>query len=270
MSPCPNDTFAFFGLVQGVVTGGRRYRPHMADVEDLNGRLLSGELLVSKGSFGVLPDIVHSYWVLPSGAALGRGCGPLVVARERLEPEDLAGREVVVPGLHTTAFRLLQMWCPQAIPVPMIFSSIPEAVAEGRFRAGVIIHETRFTYTALGLEAVADLGAWWEQETGLPIPLGGIFASRSLRKEDLLLITADIEASVRYAQEHPQAVMPFVAVHAQEMEPRVMERHIGLYVNDQTVRLDGEGRRAVEEFLQRLGVEPPEAGLFAPVETKTI
>ncbi len=262
ISPCPNDTFAFYGLLHGMVPGGRCYRAVMADVEELNQRLLAGGLLVSKGSFGLLPQVVERYWVLSSGAALGRGCGPLVVAREGEEPQDLRGLEVAVPGLHTTACRLLEMWAPEARPVPLLFSRIPEAVASGRFQAGVIIHETRFTYRTLGLSCLVDLGEWWEGETGLPIPLGGIFAARSLPREVVAQLTAAIEASVRYAWEHPQEPMPFVRAHAQEMEPEVVEQHIALYVNGQTARLDREGRKAVEEFLRRLGVNPPAEGVF--------
>ncbi len=252
MSPCPNDTFAFYALVNGLLESPNSYRPVVADVEELNRMALAGELEVTKVSFGVLPEIADRYWLLPSGAALGRGCGPLVVGREVFSRDELEGEEVAVPGLHTTACRLLSMWCPCARPVPMLFSEIAQAVAAGRFSAGVIIHEGRFTYRSHGLCLIQDLGDWWEEETGLPIPLGGIVASREMG--DVARQAAmDVEASVRYAMRTPGEPMPFVFRHAQEIQPDVVEQHISLYVNDYTLRLGEEGRAAVLEFMGRCG-----------------
>ena len=245
-SPCPNDTFVFHALVHGLVPGPPFAPPVYADIDVLNARALAGDLDVVKVSYGVLPDL-RGYTLLSSGGALGRGCGPLVVTRS--EGQDLRGATIAVPGEQTTAHLLLRLWDPGfgAVTV-MPFDRIMPAVAAGEVDAGLVIHESRFTYPAYGLTAVADLGDWWEGETGLPIPLGAIVARDGL---DAAAIEAAIRASVDYAWAHPEASREYVLAHSQELAPEVVDAHIALYVNEFTRDLGDEGRRAIDELLRR-------------------
>lgn len=245
-SPCPNDTFVFHALVHGLVPGPAFAPPVYADIDVLNAHALAGDLDVVKVSYGVLP-LLRGYRLLASGGALGRGCGPLVVTRE--PGADLRGATVAVPGEQTTAYLLLRLWDPGFGNVTVLpFDRIMPAVRDGAVDAGLVIHESRFTYQGYGLHAVADLGDWWEAETGLPIPLGAIVARDSLDPEP---IEAAIRASVEHAWAHPEASREYVLAHSQELAPDVVDAHIALYVNDFTRDLGGEGRRAVDELLRR-------------------
>ena len=243
-SPCPNDTFVFHALVHGLVEGPA-VEVTYADIDVLNARALAGDLDVVKVSYAVLPRLT-GYTLLSSGGALGRGCGPLVVTRGR---SDVRGATVAVPGDHTTAYLLLRLWDPGfGDVVVMPFDRIMPAVAAGEVDAGLVIHESRFTYPSYGLTAVADLGDWWEGETGLPIPLGAIVARDSL---DTRSIEDAVRASVEYAWAHPEANREYVLAHSQELAPDVVDAHIALYVNDFTRDLGREGRRAAAELLAR-------------------
>lgn len=248
-SPCPNDTFVFHALVHGLVPGPPFEPPVYADIDVLNGLALRGELDVVKVSYGALPDL-SGYTLLSSGGALGRGCGPLVLARE--EGADLRGARIAVPGLRTTAYLLLRLWDPgYGDVVVMPFEKIMPAVAAGEVDAGLVIHESRFTYPSYGLRLVADLGDWWERETGLPIPLGAIVARDGL---DTAAIEAPIRASVEHAWAHPEASRSYVLEHSQELAPDVVDAHIALYVNEFTRDLGAEGRAAVEALLRERDV----------------
>ena len=249
-SPCPNDTFIFHALVHGLVdSGGLAFQPELADVEELNRRARSGALDVAKVSYGALPALLDDYVLLRSGGALGRGCGPLVVARET---RDLSGARIAIPGEHTTAYLLLRLWNPTLpAPVPMVFSEIMPAVARSEVDAGLIIHESRFTYPEHGLVSLADLGEWWEGETGLPIPLGGIAARRALGDEVIHGVERAIRRSVEFAWGHPEASREYIARHAQEMDPAVRQAHIDLYVNEFSADLGDQGERAVGELFRR-------------------
>jgi 1,4-dihydroxy-6-naphthoate synthase len=262
ISPCPNDTFAFHALLHGLVDSPRQLEVRMHDVEALNRAAGRGELDVTKVSCAVLPRLSDRYVVLRSGGALGRGCGPLLVARRGTRLENLRGARIAVPGRDTTANLLLHLFG-GGLPEPeeLFYSEIPHAVASGVYDAGVIIHESRFTYRELGLDRLVDLGEWWEADTELPIPLGAIVARRELGTPLLRDLEAAITASVRYARRHPDASAAYVERHAQEMDPSVISRHIGLYVNDYTERVGAEGERALRELMRRAGA--PEAGLFA-------
>lgn len=259
-SPCPNDTFAFHALVHGLTPApGFDIQPYMSDVEELNQKALSGELEMTKLSFHALGHVLDKYTLLNAGSALGRGCGPLLTARPGMSLEQAASGLVAVPGQYTTAQLLLTLFLgrpPQT--KPMIFSEVMPAVARGEVDAGLIIHEGRFTYQEYGLESLVDLGQWWEQETGLPIPLGCIALRRDLGPDAAQVLTKALAASVSFAWKHPDQSQEYVAAHAQEMEPEVMRQHIELYVNDFTLDLGDEGRRAVDEVLRR----GAEAGLL--------
>ena len=243
-SPCPNDTFVFHALVHGLVEGPEVDVTY-ADIDVLNGLARRGERDVVKVSYGVLP-LLRGYTLLSSGGALGRGCGPLVVSRDG---GPVTGATIAVPGEHTTAYLLLRLWDPGfADVVVMPFDRILPAVAAGEVGAGLVIHESRFTYQAYGLKAVADLGDWWERETGLPIPLGAIVARDGV---DAGEVDAAIRRSVEYAWAHPEASRDYVLAHSQELAPEVVDAHIALYVNEFTRDLGREGRRAAAELVAR-------------------
>ncbi|HEV2888920.1 MAG TPA: 1,4-dihydroxy-6-naphthoate synthase [Frankiaceae bacterium] len=243
-SPCPNDTFVFHALVHGLVEGPEVDVTY-ADIDVLNAHALAGDLDVVKVSYAVLPRL-RGYTLLPSGGALGRGCGPLVVTKGR---DDVRGATIAVPGEHTTAYLLLRLWDPGFADVTVMpFDRIMPAVAAGEVDAGLVIHESRFTYPSYGLTAVADLGDWWEGETGLPIPLGAIVARDSL---DTAAIAEAIRRSVEHAWAHPEDSRDYVLAHSQELAPDVVDAHIALYVNELTRDLGTEGRRAADELLAR-------------------
>jgi 1,4-dihydroxy-6-naphthoate synthase len=249
VSPCPNDTFAFHALIHGLVPGAPKIDLTFADVDVTNTAAERGEFDLVKVSYAALPWLLDRYRLLPCGGAVGRGCGPLVLTRGGAA--DLTGATVAVPGERTTAYLLFRLWSAQRPParievVP--FHRIMPGVADGTYDAGLVIHEARFTYPRYGLTALADLGEWWEVETGLPIPLGAIIARRSL---DLAALSRAARASVEYAWADPTASAHYVAEHAAEMSPDVQRRHIGLYVNEFTRDLGDEGYRAAEALLTR-------------------
>jgi 1,4-dihydroxy-6-naphthoate synthase len=228
-------------------------------------------------SYGALPWLLDRYRLLPCGGALGRGCGPLLLVGDR-EPAGgpatgtgpgLAGRVVAVPGERTTAYLLLRLWAaddPPARVEVVPFHEIMPGVAAGRFDAGLVIHEARFTYPRYGLRALVDLGEWWEKDTGLPIPLGAILARRDTVDPDAA--AGWVRASVRAAWADPAASRGYVLAHAQEMEPDVVDRHIALYVNEFTADLGPQGYAAAEALLARAagaGLAPAlPAGRLAP------
>jgi 1,4-dihydroxy-6-naphthoate synthase len=270
ISPCPNDTFIFDALVNGRLdTGDLQFEVVHQDVQTLNEWALAGRLDVTKLSYGVLPEVTGEYALLESGGALGRGVGPLLVARPGAA-FDPARSSVAIPGEQTTASLLFSLVYPGAVGKRfMVFSSIEAAVARGEVDAGVIIHESRFTYAARGLEKLLDLGEAWEQRTGAPIPLGGIVARRSLGNQLLRRLDGLVRASAEAARSGGGALSPYVKQHAQELEEAVMRQHIDLYVNEHSVALGPEGRRAVEILLgvharMHQRTPPAAAEVFAP------
>jgi 1,4-dihydroxy-6-naphthoate synthase len=253
-SPCPNDTFIFHALVHGLAEelGLELAAPVLADVESLNERARAGRLDVTKISCHALGHVLDRYRLLGAGAALGRGCGPLLVAAAPRSIEELVRQPIAIPGQLTTAALLMRLFAPQCCQlVPMRFDLIMPAVAAGRVAAGVIIHESRFTYRQHGLICLRDLGAWWEEVSGSPIPLGCIVARRSLGDERLALIDQGIRESVRRAFAAPGQSRPYVKEHARELDDRVIAEHIALYVNDFSLDLGEEGRRAIGLLLDR-------------------
>ncbi|WP_431891758.1 1,4-dihydroxy-6-naphthoate synthase [Micromonospora haikouensis] len=285
ISPCPNDTFVFDALVHGRVPGAPPVEVTYADVDVTNTAAERGAFDLVKVSYAALPWLLDDYHLLPCGGALGRGCGPLVLTRPdraisgqagdgqtdtarvgSAQPDsaDLSGATVAVPGDRTTAYLLFRLWSAERPParievVP--FHEIMPAVAAGRYDAGLVIHEARFTYQRHGLTALVDLGEWWEGDTGLPIPLGAILARRGA--VDPVEAAGWIRESVRQAWADPEASRPYVLSHAQEMEPDVVDRHIALYVNEFTADLGDAGFAAVEALLGRAadaGLVPRAAG----------
>lgn len=252
-SPCPNDTFIFYALTHGrVPLPGAKVHERLADVETLNQLALEGALELTKISYHALGHLRREYCLLRSGGALGRGCGPLVISREPTSMEALKGKRIAIPGRLTTANLLLQLYGEGYEEVLILpFDRIMGALKGGQVEAGVIIHESRFTYLDQGFTEVCDLGRWWEAETGLPIPLGGILARRSLGAELIGRIDAALRASLDYAWAHPDEPRDYIRRHAQELSDAVTEQHIGLYVNDFSRDLGDEGVGAVQVLLAR-------------------
>jgi 1,4-dihydroxy-6-naphthoate synthase len=268
-SPCPNDTFIFYGLTHGKVTvPGIQFREQLEDVETLNRLALDGALDITKVSYHAMGYLRDRYALLRSGGALGRGCGPLVVARPGTTLADLQDKTVAVPGKLTTASLLLRLFDPGITNTEvMTYDRVMSAVADGAVAAGLIIHESRFTYPSFGLVQLLDLGEWWEHKTGLPIPLGGILGKRSLGRDTLLAVEQGLRQSMDYSRSHPEEVMGYCSCHAQEMDPLVMKKHIDLYVNEFSFDLGDEGTAAVRRLFreaEQRGILPSSgAPLFA-------
>lgn len=264
-SPCPNDTYIFCGLVNGnIPLDGWSLDPaRLEDVETLNEWALQGRLDVTKISFHALGHVLDKYVLLHSGAALGRGCGPLLVAARSFAPAHFRDLTVAIPGKLTTAALLLQLYAPDWKKIVMLrFDEIMPAIESGKVDCGVIIHESRFTYGSRGLVLLTDLGAWWEETSGFPIPLGGIVAKRSLGTELLWKIDRAVKASILWAQENPESCQPFIKQYAQELEDDIVKEHISLYVNNFSENLGEEGLTAVEFFLKK----GQDAGIFPDLQ----
>ena len=263
-SPCPNDCFMFDAVVnRRIDLEGLDFDVRLADVEALNKAAFAGEVDVTKLSYHAYAYCAGDYVLLDAGSALGRSCGPLLISKRPISPEEVASGSlrIAIPGKYTTANFLLGLAFPNARDrTELLFSDIEGAVLDGRFDAGLIIHENRFTYAAKGLTKIVDLGEFWESETGAPIPLGGIVVRRSLPEDVRQAVNRIVRRSVEYAFAHRAASLPFVREHAQEMSEQVMYQHIDLYVNEYSVDLGPEGRRAVELLFEKaraLGVIPP-------------
>lgn len=263
-SPCPNDTYIFNALVNNHLDwrGPALAPPVLEDVETLNDWALQAKLDITKVSCHAWGHLRREYALLPAGAALGRGCGPLLVTKATRQADRMSGWRIAIPGKFTTAALLLQLYAPGVQTVILRFDRIMDAIAQDQVDAGVIIHESRFTYQQHGLRCVCDLGAWWEEESSLPIPLGCIVMRKSLGSELHAAVAAGIAASIRWADEHPKEVLPYIRAHAQEMDIEVMQNHIGLYVNSFSKDLGAEGQAAIEALLQR----GEAAGLFPKAE----
>ncbi|MDB4917205.1 MAG: 1,4-dihydroxy-6-naphthoate synthase [Gemmatimonadetes bacterium] len=249
-SPCPNDTFAFHALTHGLVDAPFRVTPVLLDIEELNRRAHTGEFDLTKLSVGAFSTVGNRYHLLRSGAALGEGVGPLVVTRTPMSLDEAVRGRVAIPGRETTAFHLLRLAAPAlGDVVELRYDRILGAVTDGDVDAGLIIHESRFTYAEHGLFKAVDLGDWWTQETGLPVPLAGICARTDLDAEITAAAERAIRASVQYAFDHPQASREYVQANAQEMSESVQAQHIALYVNAFSLDVGDDGLRAIERLV---------------------
>ena len=263
-SPCPNDCFMFDAIVnRRIDLEGLEFTPRLADVEALNNSAFAGEADVTKLSYHAYAYCTGDYVLLDAGSALGRNCGPLLISKRAIAQQEVAsgGIRIAIPGRFTTANFLLGLAFPEARDkTPMLFSEIESALLDGRFDAGLIIHENRFTYADKGLKKIIDLGEYWEGETGAPIPLGGIVIKRSWPDDVKQRVNRVLRRSVEYAFAHRAASLDYVRAHAQEMSEDVIYRHIDLYVNEYSVDLGEEGRRAVELLFEKAavtGIIPP-------------
>ncbi len=249
-SPCPNDTFIFYALAHKKIEMDVEFFEILRDVETLNKMAFNKELDVTKASFHAFGFFREDYCLLHSGSALGRGCGPLIVAKKKIQYAELSRKSIAIPGKMTTAYLLLRLFNPEIKNiVEMPFDRIMNAVSLGTVDAGLIIHESRFTYPSYNLVKLVDLGEWWEEETGLPIPLGGIFAKRKLGAAAIRKIDSLIKKSIEYAYRNPEEAREYIKSNAQELEDDVINQHIRLYVNDYTLEI-GDGVAAVEKLLK--------------------
>jgi len=263
-SPCPNDTFLFHSWVEGEVGQTFPVQPVLADIQHLNEWALDGRYPLVKVSIRTAAHVLDDYLVLPVGSALGHGCGPKIIANKPLSINDLADCRIAIPGKDTTAHLLLQLLLPEIRNTHFCtYEQVSRLLRDGVVDAGVIIHETRFTFSRDGFTEVADLGELWEQQHGLPLPLGGVVAKRSLGQETLNDITRAMQASLDQALSDPQAAQKYILEHSIEKDPEVVKSHIELYVNEETRHLSSQGRAAIETLFE-LGREkqllPPFSG----------
>ena len=254
-SPCPNDCFMFDAMVhRRIDLEGLDFDVRMADIEALNSAAFAGAVDITKLSFHAYAYCADDYVLLDAGSALGRNCGPLLISQRPIAPEEVAAGDVriAIPGKYTTANFLLSLAFPRATDKSeCLFSDIECGVLDGRFDAGLIIHENRFTYADRGLKKIIDLGEFWESETGAAIPLGGIVISRRLPADVRQRVNRVMRRSIEYAFANRDASLPFVRANAQAMSDEVMYKHIDLYVNEYSVDLGVDGRRAVEVLFER-------------------
>jgi 1,4-dihydroxy-6-naphthoate synthase len=262
-SPCPNDCFIFDAIVnRRIDLEGLEFEVRLGDVETLNRDAFAGRTDITKLSYHAYAYCANDYVLLDAGSALGRNCGPLLISAREISREEVASGKlkIAIPGKYTTANFLFGLAFPKATnKTELVFSEIEQAVLAGKFDAGLIIHENRFTYADRGLKKIIDLGEYWESTTGLPIPLGGIVAKRNLPDEVKRTVNRVLRRSVEFAFADRAASLPYVRAHAQEMSEEVMYKHIDLYVNQFSVDLGTEGRRAVETLFRKareLGVVP--------------
>ena len=263
ISPCPNDTFMFWAMLHRQVdTFGLTFDVKMLDIEQLNRASSDQEFDLMKISYAHYPRVSADYQLLTAGSALGFGNGPLLISRRRIYPDEVPYLRIAIPGADTTANMLLTIAHPTAIDKrEYLFSDIEEAVLSDETDAGLLIHETRFTYEKRGLLKIMDLGEYWEKETGLPLPLGAIAVRRELPKDVKCRVNTILRESVRYALQNPRMPDEFVTRHAQAMDSDVCRRHIGLYVNEFSIDLGEKGTQAVDSLFAR-GMK---AGFFPEV-----
>ena len=247
-STCPNDTFIFDAMIHHKIdTENLDFDVFMADVEVLNHKAIHNELDVTKISYHAYSKIANNYALLDSGSALGYKNGPLLISKSKIYPDEVDQLKIAIPGLNTTANLLLSIAYPNAKnKTEYLFSDIEEVVLSGEADAGLIIHENRFTYEKKGLKKIIDLGEYWEQQTGLPIPLGGIAVNRNLDYETQMKINRILKRSVEFAFENPKSAYSYIKQYAQEMDEEVMYKHINLYVNNFTKELGKDGRNAIK------------------------
>lgn len=251
-SPCPNDTFIFDAMVhQKIDTEGLAFEVFLGDVEELNSKAFKNELDITKLSYHAMAFCLEDYQLLNSGSALGSGVGPLLIAKKHLTEEEVNAAKIAIPGKYTTANFLLSLAYPKAQnKIEVLFSDIESMLERNEIDAGLIIHENRFTYEDRGFKKIVDLGEFWEEKSGELIPLGGIVVNRNFDDELKQKIDRVLQRSIKFAAENPEESEEYVKLHAQEMDEGVTQKHIGLYVNEYSIDLGVEGRRAVENLFK--------------------
>jgi 1,4-dihydroxy-6-naphthoate synthase len=251
-SPDSDDAFMFYGLASGhVPSEGLEIEHVLADIETLNRRALEGRHEITAISFHAYPYVADRYQLMPCGGSIGDGYGPLLVAREALRPEDVSGRKVAVPGMLTTAYLALKLFAPDVEPLVVAFDRVFDEVREGRADMGLVIHEGQLTFAGSGLHKVLDLGAWWKEETGLPLPLGGNAVRRDVGEALAQRLTSLVRQTVQYSLAHRAEALEYAMRFARGMGDGVADRFVGMWVNEMTVDCGERGRRAVQELLDR-------------------
>jgi 1,4-dihydroxy-6-naphthoate synthase len=251
-SPCPNDTFIFDAMVHGRIdTEGLEFDYFLADVEELNRKALNSEVDITKISYHAYAYVAQNYLILESGSALGHRNGPLLISRRTIKPDDLDDSRIAIPGKYTTANLLFSIAWPHAInKIEYLFSDIEDALLNDEVDAGIIIHETRFTYYKRGLRKISDLGEYWEKLSGLPIPLGAIVINRNISEDIALKVNNILRRSLEYAYKDSFASYDFVSGNAKEMDSTIMNNHIKLFVNEYTLHLGDKGKEAINEMFR--------------------
>jgi len=254
-SPCPNDTFIFDAMVHGRIdTEGLEFDYFLTDVEELNRKALSADVDVTKISYNAFAYVAQNYLILDAGSALGHRNGPLLISKNRIGISELPGLKIAIPGKYTTANLLFSIAWPEVVnKTEYLFSDIEDALLKDEVDAGLIIHETRFTYYRRGLHKLADMGEYWETLTGLPIPLGAIVIKRSIPDDIALKVNRVVRRSLEYAYKDSFASYDFVSGNAREMDSTIMNNHIKLFVNDYTLNLGKKGRDAIVELFRIAG-----------------
>jgi 1,4-dihydroxy-6-naphthoate synthase len=251
-SPDSDDAFMFYGLARGgVPTGDLEVTHQLVDIETLNRHAREGRHEVTALSFHAYPYVADGYALMPCGGSIGDGYGPLLVAREALDPAQLAGKTVAVPGTLTSAYLALKLFAPGVQTRVVPFDRILDEVREGRVDVGLIIHEGQLTYGGHGLAKVLDLGEWWKDETSLPLPMGGNAVRRDLGSERMRQLTRLVRETIRHSLENREAALDYAMSFARGMDPKVADRFVGMWVNDMTLDIGERGRRAVQTFLDR-------------------
>ncbi len=247
-SPCPNDTFMFNAIhEQSVSIAGCAIKEQLFDVQTLNEMALKHRLDITKLSFYAYLKVKDQYRLLKSGAALGYGSGPVLISKKKIQAKGINRMTIVIPGEYTTAHLLFRLWAPNAKKrIFTTYDTIFDYLETGKADCGVIIHESRFTFKEAGFLKLMDLGAWWEEKTGMPIPLGGIAAKKSLGEPLILKIENLVRQSIEAANRHPEKTLPYVRQYAQEIKDRIMEKHIQTFVNDFSLDLGNDGRSAID------------------------
>jgi 1,4-dihydroxy-6-naphthoate synthase len=264
-SPDSDDAFMFYALAEKKVDGrGIDFVHELSDIETLNRRTKNGELDVSAISFHAYPEVAEQYALLPHGASFGDGYGPVVVSRLPMSPGEIRGATVAIPGEKTSAALALALWQPGITTRVLPFDQILPAVLEGRAPAGVLIHEGQLQFADLGLHCVVDLGRWWKEETGLPLPLGGNVIRKALGKETIAKVSAALSESIAYGLDHREDALSYALTFARGLDRGQADRFVSMYVNDWTRGYGPKGRQAVELFLGRAA----EAGLVPKVSVQ--
>ncbi len=251
-SPDSDDAFMFYGLAKGLVSApGLEIVHSLKDIETLNREALAGVHEVTAISFHAYPSVADTYALMPCGGSIGDGYGPLLVAREPLDPQAVAERRVAVPGTLTTAYLALKLFAPGCSTYVVPFDRILEEVQQGRAEVGLVIHEGQLTYGGHGLSRVLDLGAWWKAETGLPLPLGGNAVRRDLGPDLMVRLTRLVRETVQYSLAHRPQALEYALSFARGMPAQIADRFVGMWVNPMTVECGDRGRRAVQVLLDR-------------------
>ncbi len=272
-TPDMDDAFMFYGIASGAVPmDGLKFEHVVEDIQTLNRRALRGELAVTAISAASYPALVKDYWIMAVGSSIGQGYGPLVISKTPHSPQELAGRRIAVPGLHTTAYLLLRLAIPQFVPVEMPFSQIPEAVLRGDVEGGLVIHEWQLTYRDAGLLPVLDLGLWWQQQTKLPAPLGLNVVNKSLGRKMAQHVTTILRDSILYAFAHQDEALTYAMRYGRGTDAARSRQFIGMYVNEESLTISKPCREALKTLYERahnagLISKAPRLGIINPVKS---